>query len=121
MSHIVTITTKVRDPVAVTHACRRLGLDLPVHGTAMLFSGEATGMIVRLPGWEYPIVADIANGAVRYDNYNGQWGEQRHLDRFLQMYSVEKARLEARKKGYFVTEENLTDGSVKLRIREGSP
>ena len=34
MSHIVTVRTKVRDPVALTAACRRLGLAEPVEGKA---------------------------------------------------------------------------------------
>ena len=44
MSHIVTIKTEVRDPAAVAAACLRLGLPEPVHGTAKLFDGEATGL-----------------------------------------------------------------------------
>ena len=37
MSHIVSVKTEVRDPVAIAAACRRLGLPEPVHGTAKLF------------------------------------------------------------------------------------
>jgi hypothetical protein len=97
LSHIVTIKTEVRDHAAVSAACRRLELPPPLHGTAQLFSGEATGLIVRLPDWTYPIVVDTTTGQVHYDNYNGAWGDQAQLDRFLQIYAVEKARIEARK------------------------
>jgi Protein of unknown function (DUF1257) len=120
MSHIVTIATRVHDPAAVTTACRRLGLALPVHGTAQLYSGEATGLLVQLPEWQYPAVIDTLSGTVRYDNFDGIWGDQAHLDRFLQTYAVEKTRLEARKKGFTVTEENLQDGSIRLQIQEGA-
>ena len=96
MSHIVTIKTEVHDHAAVSAACRRLELPLPLLGTAQLFSGQATGLIVRLPGWTYPAVIDTTNGQVRYDNYGGAWGDQAQLDRFLQAYAVEKARIEAR-------------------------
>ena len=48
------------------------------------------------------------------------WGEQQHLDRFLQLYAVEKAKLEARKKGYAVSEQTLQDGSIKLQILQGA-
>ena len=41
-----------------------------------------------------------------------------HLDRFLQIYAVEKAKLEARKKGYAVTEQALGDGSIRLQVVE---
>jgi hypothetical protein len=116
LSHIVTIETEVRDPIAVAAACRRLGLAGPVHGTAALFSGESTGLLVKLPGWVYPAVVHPETGRVEFDNYNGAWGDRRRLDRFLQVYAVEKARLEARKKGYSVDERTLADGSVRLTV-----
>ncbi len=47
------------------------------------------------------------------------WGEQRELDRFLQGYAVEKARIEARRRGHTVTEQSLADGSIKLTIQVG--
>ena len=117
MSHIVTIQTKVHDPVAVTAACQRLGLAAPVEGTVELYSGEAAGLIVRLPAWEYPVVIDALTGVVRYDNYGGAWGEQKELNRFLQMYACEKAKIEARRQGHTVTEQPLADGSIKLTIQ----
>ena len=57
---------------------------------------------------------------MKYDNFEGAWGDQACLDRFLQMYAVERAKLEARKKGYSVTEQALQDGSIKLQIIEGA-
>ena len=119
MSHIVSIKTEVRDPAAVVAACRRLGLPEPVHGTARLFEGEATGLLVKLPGWLYPVVCDVQTGELRYDNYGGSWGPQEHLDRFMQSYAVEKARIEARRRGHSVVEQPLADGSIKLSITVG--
>lgn len=119
MSHIVQIQTEVRDPVAVRSACDRLSLPQPTHGTFKLFSSQATGLSVELPGWQYPVVCDTASGQVRYDNYGGRWGKQEQLDRFLQAYAVEKAKVEARKKGHTVTEQPLTDGSIKLTVQVG--
>jgi hypothetical protein len=116
MSHIVTVQTKIHDPVAVAAACQHLGLTQPIHGKAELFSGEATGLLLQLPGWEYPAVIDTTSGVIQYDNYNGAWGDQAHLDRFLQRYAVEKTRLEASKLGHRITEELLQDGSIKLQV-----
>ena len=82
-----------------------------------MFSGEAAGVAVRLPDWTYPVVCDVATGELSFDNYNGRWGDQTELDAFLQGYAVEKARLEARKRGHTVTEQSLADGSVKLTIQ----
>lgn len=73
MSHIVTIQTKLREPAAVGAACRRLGLPAPTQGTAKLYSGEVSGILVQLPGWQYPAVVQTETGAVHYDNYEGTW------------------------------------------------
>jgi GAF domain-containing protein len=120
MSHIVTIETKVHDHVAVVAACRRLQLQEPVQGTAHLFSGDATGLLVHLPEWQYPVVIDTLTGKVTYDNFDGHWGDQAQLHRFLQSYAVEKVKLESRKKGYTVNEHTLQDGSIKLQVIEAA-
>ena len=116
MSHIVTIETEVRDVGALRTACRRLGLTDPALETTRLFSGEARGYCVRLPGWRYPVVCDVENGRVQFDNFEGRWGEQCELDRLMQAYAVENAKTEARRTGHTITEQQLADGSVKLTI-----
>ena len=120
MSQVVTIHTRVRDAAALAAACRRLGLAEPVQGKAQLYSGEAQGLVVRLPGWNYPVVFDAASGEARYDNFSGAWGEQKELERLLQAYAVEKVRVEARRSGHAVTEQPLPDGSVRLLIHAGT-
>jgi hypothetical protein len=84
-----------------------------------LFSSTATGWAIRLPEWRYPIVCDVNTAKIAFDNYGGRWGDQVQLDRFLQGYAVEKAKVEARKKGHSVSEQALEDGSVKLTINVG--
>jgi hypothetical protein len=120
MSHIVSVHTRITDQLAITAACKRLGLATPTHGTAKLYSGEATGLLLQLPGWQYPVVIDTASGIVKYDNFEGKWGEKAVLNKFLQIYAVEVAKQEARKKNLVVTEQDLEDGSIKLQIMEGS-
>jgi len=117
LSHIVQIQTKLHDLTAVAGACERLDLAKPTHGTAKLYSGVATGLLVQLPGWKYPAIIAAATGTIQYDNFGGRWGDQRHLDQFIQMYAVEKAKLEARKRGHTVTEQQIADGSIKLTIQ----
>lgn len=119
MSHIVSIQTEVRDPVAIRSACDRLRLPEPVFGQTKLFTTSATGWAVQLPEWRYPIVCDVNTAKIAFDNYGGRWGDQVQLNRFLQRYAVEKAKIEARKKGHTVTEQSLEDGSVKLTINIG--
>jgi len=117
MSHIGTIKTEVRDADAVRAACRRLSLAEPIQGKTRLFSGEVEGLAVSLAEWVYPVVCNLATGQVQYDNFTGRWGNQEHLSRFLQIYAVEKAKIEARKKGHLVTETSLSDGSIRLTIQ----
>lgn len=119
MSHIVEIKTEVRDEAAVQAACTRLQLPTPEHKTVRLFSAAATGLCVQLPGWSYPVVCNTQTGALQYDNYNGHWGEQSRLNQFLQAYAVEKARIEAHKKGHSVSETRLQDGSIRVTVRVG--
>ena len=119
MSHVVIVRTQVKDVSALAAACRRLGLSQPVQGTATLFSSEATGQIVQLPGWTYPVVFDTATGEAHYDTYNGAWGEQKELGKLLQRYAAEKATLEARRAGHAVLETPLSDGSIRLTIQTG--
>jgi hypothetical protein len=58
-------------------------------------------------------------GEVKYDNYGGHWGDPKHLDAFMQAYAVEKAKIEARKRGHSVVERTLSDGSITLSINVG--
>ena len=120
MSHIVTIQTKLRDPTAIAAACQRLELPAPVTGTAELYGGQVAGLLVQLPEWLYPVVVDVNTGDAKFDNYNGAWGDRTHLDRFLQAYAVEKTKLEARRKGCQVSEQQLADGSIQVQITEAA-
>ena len=119
MSHVVQIKTEIRDEAAVKAACVRLQIPTPEHKTVRLFSSTVMGLCVQLSGWRYPVVADLKTGRLQYDNYNGHWGPQGELDKFLQGYAVEKAKLEARRKGHRVSECKLDDGSIKVTVHVG--
>ena len=119
MSHVVEIKTEVRDEQAVRAACVRLQLAPPEHKTITLFSATAAGLCLQLPGWQYPVVCNLQSGSVQYDNYKGAWGKQAELNRFLQGYAVEKAKIEARKKGHSCSESHLDDGSIRITVHVG--
>jgi len=119
LSHLVEIKTEVRDEAAVKAACVRLQIPTPESKTVRLFNATATGLCVQLPGWNYPVVCDLQSGAVQFDNFGGNWGEQARLNAFLQAYAVEKAKIEARKKGHSVSETRLQDGSIRVTVRVG--
>lgn len=77
--------------MALGAACRRLNLSPPAHETTKFFSGEVTGLAVRLPGWRYPVVSQPEKGQLHFDNFNGGWGDRGELDRLLQAYAVERS------------------------------
>ena len=117
MSHTVVLQVQVKDATAVRAACQRLNLPAPVQGTTKLFDSEVEGLAVQLQGWVYPVVANLASGEIRYDNFQGRWGDQKHLDQFLQTYAVCRATIEARRRGHSVSEQKLANGSIKLTIQ----
>lgn len=113
MSHTATVEVDVKDAESFRKACARLGVDCQVDDTVTMFDGTVVrGMSVRLPGWTYPVV--FADGKAHFDNYNGRWGDEIHLNRFKQAYAVEVAKKQARKQGFRVTEKQQKDGSVRL-------
>ena len=116
MSHIVSIETEVRDEAAVQAACSRLRLPAATRGRFELYSSTEEGLGIELPDWRYPVVANTDTGQLCFDNYEGRWGAQQHLDGFLQRYAVEKARIEARRKGHTVTEQQMDSGAIKLTV-----
>ena len=117
MSHVVMVKTQIRDATAVRAACQRLALPEPVQGRTKLFDGEATGLAIQLPDWTYPVVADLTSGELRYDNFGGRWGSDEQLHKFLQTYAICRATIEARRHGHSVTEQKLSNGSIKLTIQ----
>ena len=117
MSHIVTVRTQVRDPLAIKSACSRLRLQDPVYGLAKLFVTEKTGWVVKLIDWRYPIVCNTNTGEIDSDSYEGRWGPPQRLEEFLQAYAVEKAKIEARKAGHTATEHLLADGSIRVTVQ----
>ena len=120
MSHLVTIQTEVRDPLAIARACERLTLPPPVYGSARLFASEATGWQVQLPQWRYPLVCATQTGQLHFDTFEGRWGSPRELSQFLQRYAVEKTLLTARQQGYAAYERPLADGSIQVTLQTGA-
>jgi hypothetical protein len=96
-----------------------LGLESPEQRTVKMYEGEVTGLAVKLKGWLYPFVIDTTTGTIKADNYNGTWGADAELDAFKQAYAVEKAKIEARKKGHQVVERVTDNGSIQLTITTG--
>lgn len=145
MSHLVTIATQLRDLAASRAACKRMGWELlegqktfewygRYVGDYRAFEKQLTDLgiktedygkcdhAIKVPGAEYEIGlvqkgdqlvplwdAYKPGGLQDITNENGMGG-------FLQAYAIEKAKLEARRKGYSVTERTLPNGTVQLQV-----
>lgn len=121
MSHIVQVkNVEITDGTALHAAVSRIEGATLIHGMEShnysIFNTDVCGIGIQLDGWHYPIVIDLENGKLYYDNYGGSWGDQDKLDELAQMYSVEKTRLQAAQYGYMVQEEKLEDESLKLTL-----
>lgn len=117
MSHMTTIEMEIKDLACVKSACKYLGYRVEENATVQLFQRDArfTGCTaVHMPGWKYP--AAIADSKLHYDNYEGDWGDIKHLNAFRQRYARDVAVKEARRKGFRVEETVDNNGKIKLRL-----
>ena len=116
MSHIAKVDIQFKDAACITTAAKRLNHKCEVVKNYKFYDGTvANGTAVYLPGWKYPVVIKD-NGEAVYDNYNGSWGKQSHLDELKQIYGVEVAKKQARIKGYSCREVQMEDGKIKLFV-----
>lgn len=119
MSHTTTIDLQFKHEAAILAAARELNLPVPVRGTASLYQSHSknlSGLIVRLPGWKFPVIIDTATGTAQFDNYNGMWGSNAELNKFKQLYGVHAAQNLLRQQGKTFTRKTLTNGSIQLTI-----
>lgn len=114
MSHTMDIQMELHDRRALEAACRRLRIKME-YGKHRLHATTEDGIGVFLDGWRYPIVIKDA-GIVRYDNYNGHWGNMQKLHELEAYYGLEKAKLEAQVKGYDYLETVTADNMPRLEI-----
>lgn len=118
MSHTLQIVTRMTEAEAICATCREMGLPEPTRGKVKLYDGKTIldGYNVTLPGWHQPLAIDAQTGEAFYDNYGGSWGEQKHLDKFTQLYDTNAATLAAEALGYQVEREYLANGYIQLAV-----
>ena len=132
MSHYSEVQIEFKDGAALVAALHRLGFQgkVEVHQQAQSLFGyqgdrrqQQAHIIIRRqhagPGANDLGFEKQADGTYRawiseYDQkkYNDAW-----LGKLKQFYGVEKARAEAKKRGYRVSEQKLDDGRVRLVMR----
>lgn len=116
--HTVTIKTEVKHLPSIVRALERLKFPDATRGTQRFYDGtEKEGVLLHLPGWNYPAVIDTDTGEVFADNFEGQWGDIAHLNKFLQAYAAEVTIDQAQRQGYAYTQHALEDGSLQIRVQ----
>lgn len=115
MSHVIELKIKLSDPAALRDAAQVLGLELTESQTVSFYSASVTGTAIRLPEWRYPVIVE-ADGTVRYDNYDGRWGDIATLNNLVQEYTAQIVESQARAAGQYAWREEREDGTLVLRV-----
>ena len=118
MSHIATVKVKVKDLDLFEQACEQYGVRL-MRRTArhQLYSDTVEGIAyIDLPGrWRYPVVIQ-KDGSLKFDNYNGRWGDPKYLHRILQAYSRNVVTKQAQRMGMTTRAQVGKDGSLVMTL-----
>jgi hypothetical protein len=128
MSHITNIELEIKDLTALKAACHRMGFTFMENQTTCNFYRDQKAdclHAIQVPGAAYEVgVVAYANGGYKliWDPYI-QGGLESALGhgavKLKQAYGIEKAKLEARRKGYSVYERVKADGAVTLSVEGG--
>lgn len=124
MSHIQTIEVEITDLQALKSACKRLNLEWKESQNSFKwYQGQSKcDHVIRVPGATYEIGvlknADRKGFTLQVDYYDRKVTEKiGQLGGFFkQAYALEKAKLEAIRKGYSVREHKINERQIELRI-----
>jgi hypothetical protein len=121
MSHFTTIRTQIRDTEALRAACSELGLQLLQNSDARGYYTQTTkgDYVIRLKG-PYDIAANRQSDGtfgLTTDWFAGHVEAEvgPNFGKLTQLYAVNKATAEARKKGWTVQRKQVGD-NIKLTI-----
>jgi hypothetical protein len=125
MSHIQTIEVEITDLQALKSACKRLNLEWKQDQKTFKWWGKEDSKCdhaISVPGATYEIGVlknvGMKGFTLQVDYYDGKVTEKigQLGGLFKQAYALEKAKLEAIKKGYSVREHRINDKQIELRI-----
>lgn len=120
MSHSVTCKVLLTNRDHLQAALSRIDgatMKAGIHTEQMYDGKSATGISINLPGWKYPLVVQESGESV-YDNFQGRWGDQSHLDSLVQEYTIETLRAEAATHNYLCDLARQPDGTVVMQMTQ---
>lgn len=111
MSHQVTVKTEFTDKGALGDAVREMGGDVLGEGAVRQYQSNAVGFGFTLPGWRFPLCLE-ESGNLKFDDYNGSWGNRADVDRLKERYTIFLAERAATEMGWMTTREENGDLTV---------
>jgi hypothetical protein len=109
MSHTVILEIKFKSRKALEKACKRVGVEILGERDVSFYGSTHHGLAIQLPGWRYPIVVE-GGGKVAYDNYDGQWGDTKELNKLSAYYLAEETKETLEGTQYLVQEIETEEG-----------
>lgn len=123
MSHTATVKTQLKDVNALKAACTALRLPFTEgrHEVRLYSGSQYADFSCTLPGWHYPIALSTKSGEVKYDNFNGRWGDMAEFDKLHQEYALQVSEQtqdvqELIQQGWNVMRETQPNGDVHLLL-----
>jgi hypothetical protein len=102
MSHIVKVALKFKVQQALDHAIKTASCGAkPVENYEFYDGNKVSGLGIQFNGWRYKAVIDN-EGTMVYDTFDGEWGDESHMEKFCREYTFEVARSWAMERGYLV-------------------
>lgn len=99
MSHTVKMEVEVKDREAFCAAVVAAGGTIIGEGLHKLYETSEHGLAVTLPDWQFPIV--LASDGLKFDDYNGAWGNRKTLDAIVESYALSAAENAAKAQGWY--------------------
>lgn len=99
MSHTVKMDIEIKERDCFTAALQAAGATILGEGTHRLFETSETGLGFKLKGWHYPLV--LTNDGLKFDDYNGAWGNRADLEAITGEYALQVAAKAATQQGWY--------------------
>lgn len=117
MSHTVTTKVEYKNLQNLESAVLAMGGQVIGEASHNLFQhSNVQGWGFRLPGWQYPLVL-TKEGELKYDDYNGRWGNPKDLEGLKGRYIMNQHKQTAADYGWVCEEQ--TNGTLLMHDPAG--
>ena len=100
MSHTVTTKVEYKNLEALRSSVLAMGGQVIGEGKHQLYQHkDVEGFGFKLPNWSYPLVL-TKSGELKFDDYNGRWGNPKDLEALKGSYTLEQGKLTATSLGW---------------------